>query len=244
MKKLIIVTFLAMLSASMSAVHATKPQMWLPLHVASAITTFDSHTNQVDLEIRFSIPTENRSYNCSTYETNILKIEDLTVLSDINWTLDFSSDTEQVRHVVLQLNPAKIGQLMVDFDCPEKGHGARLYRCFSVSDSLEMWTDYPYHLVKEAPTKVDWDTLSAEELAREYEIRILLRKASDIEKARGYFGRVPEIDSQGFATMTMSLKECLKMDRETNLESYLLNPAEWMPTVDSPNHPKNKKITD
>jgi len=244
MKKLIIIAFLAVLLASISAVYATKPEAFLPLYISLEVESFDSNTNQVDIRVDFSIPKDSVSYTCSNFETEVLQAENLVVINDINWILDFSSDAQVTKHVFLQLDSGKIGQLMVDFHCPEKGSGRTLYRCFTIRDTLAMWTGFPYHLVKEASSKVDWDTLSAEELAKAYEIRILLRKDSDKEKARLYFGRIPEIDKDGYATMTMSLKECIKMDRETNLESYFLNPAEWMPTVDSPNHPKRKKKTE
>ena len=240
MKKLIIVAFLTIPFAYVSAVHATQPTMHAPLRVESEIVSFDSNTNQVDLRVDFFKCTDRVFASCTVFSTKVVKIENLSILSDINWNLDFSSDTQLTRHIILKLDPDTIGAMMLDFRCLGMYAGAGLHRWFSVRDTLAMWKGFPYHLVKEGPTEVDWDTLSAAELAKEYEIRILLRKASDIEKARGYFGRVPEIDSEGYATMTMSLKEILKMDWETNLESYIVNPAEWMPTVDSPNHPKKK----
>ena len=240
MKKLIIVAFLAILFAGISAVHATKPEMWYPLHISCQIASFDSNTNQADLEVRFSLPADSMYPNCTLFQISLSKVEDLLILNEINGPLDFSSDSQLTKHVFLQLYPGKIATLMIEFDCPEKGFGASLHRWFSIKDTLAMWTGFPYHLVKEGPTKVDYDTLSAEKLAEKYEIRILLRKDSDKEKARRYFGRVPEIDSEGFATMTMPLNEILKLGRETNLEMYVVNPAEWMNTTDSPNHPKNK----
>ncbi len=244
MKKLIIVAFLVMVFAGISAVHATVPTIHPALTLECEIVSFDSNTNQVDLRVDFFKCTNSIFANCTVFPTKIRKIADLTILNDINWNLDFSFDTQLTRHIILQLDPDTIGTMMLDFRCLGMGTGAPLHRWFSIKDTLAMWTDFPYHLVKEGPTEVDWDTLSAAELAKEYEIRILLRKDSDKEKARGYFGRIPEIDSEGFATMMLSLKEILKMGWETNLESYIVNPAEWMPTTDSPNHPKNKKKTD
>ena len=240
MKKLIIVAFLAIPFAYVSAVHATVPTIHPALTLECEIVSFDSNTNQVDLRVDFFKCTDSIFANCTVFPTKIRKIADLTILNDINWNLDFSSDTQLTRHIILQLDPDTIGTMMLDFRCLGMGTGTALHRWFSIKDTLAMWTGFPYHLVKEGPTKVDYDTLSAEKLAEKYEIRILLRKASDIEKARGYFGRVPEIDSEGFATMTMPLNEILKLGRETNLEMYVVNPAEWMNTTDSPNHPKKK----
>ena len=244
MKKLIIVAFLAIPFAYVSAVHATQPTMHEPLRVESEIVSFDSNTNQVDLRVDFFKCTDSIFANCTVFQTEVVKIDNITSLSDINWNLDFSADTQLTRNIILQLDPDTIGTMMLDFQCLGMGAGAGLDRWFSIRDTLAMWTGFPYHLVKEGPTKVDYDTLSAEKLAEKYEIRILLRKDSDKEKARRYFGRVPEIDSEGFATMTMPLNEILKLGRETNLEMYVVNPAEWMNTTDSPNHPKRKNKTD
>ena len=241
MKKLIIVTFLTMLFAGTSGVHATLPTVHAPLRVESEIVSFDSNTNQVDLRVDFFKCTDSVFGKCTAFSTKVVKIDNLSILSDINWSLDFSADTQLTRHVILQLDPDTISTMMLDFRCLGMYAGAGLNRWFSIRDTLAMWKGFPYHLVKEAPSEVDWDTLSAEELAKEYEIRIRLRKDSEKEKARGYFGYVPEIDKEGYATMTMSLKEILKMGWETNLESYIVNPAEWIPTVDSPNHQKKKR---
>ena len=146
MKKLIIIAYLAILSAYVSAVHATQPTVHAPLRVESEIVSFDSNTNQVNLRVDFFKSTDRISAKCTKFSTKVVKIDNLTILSDINWNLDFSFDTQLTRHIILQLDPDTISTMMLDFQCLGTGGGTGLDRWFSVRDTLAMWKGFPYHL--------------------------------------------------------------------------------------------------
>lgn len=243
-KRIITYCALALLTFFNSG-NATPPQGPLPLHLTSEVIGFDRASNILDLQISLSIASDTLFTPCRSFRTEVAHTKHLSVLSEVDWTSDFSSETQFTRRISLQLSPGDTSQIVLEFVCLDGGSGSTFSRHFVISDSLEIWPMYPADMLqnrhKNDPKEVDWDTLSATELAKEYEIRILLRKEVDREKAKAYFGYLPELDSAYFTTMTISLKEIIYLGRELNLELGIVNPAAWMPEVDSPNHPNKKK---
>ncbi|MDF1545843.1 MAG: hypothetical protein P1R58_12185 [bacterium] len=202
------------------------------ISIETEVLAFDKATNVADIKIIFTVP-EGRWQKCTEFKPKLMKTSDLTILSDLDWVLNLKSSRTAEQVVRLQLNTDDTSFFRMRVECVGGQLHEYFRRYFVVGDSLEVWPSYPAGLWenvnKNRKHPLNWDTVSAEKLAIEYEAKILMNRPElldQLEKALGYKPNYRV--KHNYVIVTLPLGALIKLDKEIDLEFDLTDPPEWL----------------
>ena len=231
--KRLLVPFIASLAL------ATPPRIPHPLDLKIEVAEFDRNSNRAILNVIFALPKDEKYRICKDFTMGETIINGANLNDLVDWRVSFTNTTTVSKQVAITIgaNDTALIQFNVLKLDGEKCTSIRRY--LVVGDTLEIRESLPTSLKSLRPGDPDLDTLSEEVLATEYEVRIDLRKDDARKRAKEYFGYEPKLERDNYFTVTLPLRELVRLVQEYNLKFYYLDPPDWLGTTDSPKAKRN-----